>query len=102
MRLDDYAGREDFDLPTLSLPSGADQHERAKRRGAGAEQRKLAWQFAGWTAFAVGAGGSPESRVGRANGSDAKLQAAFTRERTGGAPLAARKERFYLSDLQAA
>jgi len=31
-----------------------------------------------------------------------KLQAAFTRERTSGAPLAARKERFCLSDLQAA
>ena len=40
--------------------------------------------------------------VGPPNGSDAKLQAACTRERTGGAPLAARKERFCLSDLQAA
>ena len=39
---------------------------------------------------------------GRPNGSDVKLQAAFTRERTGGAPLAARKETFCLSDLQAA
>jgi len=39
---------------------------------------------------------------GRPNGSDVKLQAAPTRERTGGAPLAARKERFCLSDLQAA
>jgi len=38
----------------------------------------------------------------RPNGSDAKLQAAFTRERTSGAPLAARKERFCLSELQAA
>jgi len=39
---------------------------------------------------------------GLPNGPDAKLQAAFTRERTSGAPLAARKERFCLSDLQAA
>jgi len=39
---------------------------------------------------------------GPPNGSDVKLQAAHTRERTGGAPLAARKERFCLSDLQAA
>jgi hypothetical protein len=38
----------------------------------------------------------------RPNGSDAKLQAAFTCERTSGAPLAAKKERFCLSDLQAA
>ena len=36
------------------------------------------------------------------NGSDVKLQAAFTCERTSGAPLAARKERFCLSELQAA
>ena len=33
-------------------------------------------------------------KVCPANGSDAKLQAAQTRERTSGAPLAARKERF--------
>ena len=35
------------------------------------------------------------------DGSDVKLQAAQKRKRTGGAPLAARKERFCLSDLQA-
>jgi hypothetical protein len=40
--------------------------------------------------------------IGRANGSDVKLQAAPTRERTSGAPLAARKESFCLSELQAA
>jgi len=39
---------------------------------------------------------------GLANGSDVKLQAALPRERTSGAPLAARKEGFCLSVLQAA
>jgi len=39
---------------------------------------------------------------GPPNGADAKPQAAHARERTSGAPLAARKERFCLSDLQAA
>ncbi len=34
---------------------------------------------------------------GRANGSDVKLQAAHTRERTGGAPLAAMHEQLTLS-----
>ncbi len=50
----------------------------------------------------VGGGNVRLRDCGRPNGSDVKLQAAFTRERTSGAPLAARKERFCLSDLQAA
>jgi len=45
---------------------------------------------------------SSRRTVGPPNGSDVKLQAAPTRERTSGALLAARKERFCLSDLQAA
>jgi hypothetical protein len=35
--------------------------------------------------------------IGRANGSDVKLQAAFTRERTSGAPLAAMHTQLTLS-----
>jgi len=35
--------------------------------------------------------------IGRANGSDVKLQAAHTRERTGGAPLAAKHKQLTLS-----
>jgi len=47
-------------------------------------------------------GGVAVTPLGRANGSDVKLQAAFTRERKSGAPLAATKEWFCWSELQAA
>jgi len=42
------------------------------------------------------------SFIGPPNGSDVKLQAAFTRERTSGAPLAATMAKYRGSELQAA
>ena len=55
-----------------------------------------------WAFGRISVAANAASFLVRPNGSGVKLQAAFTRERTGGAPLAARKERFCLSDLQAA
>jgi len=65
--------------------------------------RRLWADSRSWRHCAGVGGGSVRLRDRcRPNGSDVKLQAASTRERTSGAPLAARKERFCLSELQAA
>jgi len=53
-------------------------------------------------AFAGGVLWLRSAYIGRANGSDVKLQAAFTRERTRGAPLAAMAHGVDVERLQAA